>query len=174
MNTGILPKTAYVALGANLGDPPAQLRFALDRLREAESVHLGPVSDFYRSPPLGPPGQPDYCNAVCVLQTALQPETLLALLQSVEDAAGRRRDGPRWGPRTLDLDLLHVEGEQRDTAVLRLPHPQLHLRSFVLRPLAQIAAGLVIPGLGSVSALSAAVGSAGVVPWFGPADPPEQ
>ena len=156
---------AYIALGANLGDPPSQLRAALERLRASVEVDVVAVSGFYRTPPLGPPGQPDYCNAVCAVETGLEPEALLDLLQSIENAAGRKRDGERWGPRILDLDLLHVEGRVSRTPRLTLPHPQLRQRAFVLVPLAEIAPGLSIPGLGLVADLAAAVDASGVVRW---------
>ncbi len=156
---------AYIALGANLGDPPAQLRAALDRLRAEAAVEVVAVSGFYRTPPLGPPGQPDYCNAVCVVDTALEPEALLDILQDIENSAGRKRDGERWGPRLLDLDLLYVEGRVSRTPRLTLPHPELQRRAFVLLPLAQVAPDLSIPGLGPVAALAAAVDCSGVVPW---------
>lgn len=156
---------AYIALGANLGDPPAQLRAALDRLRATTAIEVVAVSGFYRTPPLGPPGQPDYCNAVCVVDTALEPEALLDVLQGVENSAGRKRDGERWGPRILDLDLLHMEGRASHTTRLTLPHPELQRRAFVLLPLAQVAPDLSIPGLGPVADLAAAVDCTGVVPW---------
>lgn len=156
---------AYVALGANLGDPPAQLRAALDQLGCAPGLTLGEVSAFYRTPPLGPPGQPDYCNAACRLDSALEAEALLDLLQAIETRAGRVRTAEQWGPRLLDLDLLHIEGLALRTPRLILPHPRLHERAFVLVPLAQIAPDLVIPGHGAVSALATAVDRSGVRPW---------
>jgi 2-amino-4-hydroxy-6-hydroxymethyldihydropteridine diphosphokinase len=155
---------AYIALGANLGDPPSQLRAALERLQT--SVDLVAVSAFYRTAPLGPAGQPDYCNAACMVETGLDPEALLDLLQSIESAAGRERGGKRWGPRPLDLDLLHMEGRAMQTPRLSLPHPQLHRRAFVLVPLSEIAADLLIPGLGKVGDLAAAVDRSGVAPGF--------
>jgi 2-amino-4-hydroxy-6-hydroxymethyldihydropteridine diphosphokinase len=156
---------AYVALGANLGDPPAQLRAALAQLARAPGVELGAVSAFYRTPPLGPPGQPDYCNAACRLDTTLEPEALLDLLQAIETRAGRVRTAEQWGARLLDLDLLHVEGITLQTPRLILPHPRLHERAFVLVPLAQIAPELAIPGRGTVAALAAAVDRSGVELW---------
>ena len=157
---------AYIALGANLGDPPAQLQAALHSLRNAPALEVIAVSTFYRTPPLGPPGQPDYCNAVCAVDTSLEPERLLDLLQGIENAAGRKRDGERWGPRLLDLDLLHMEGRVSRTPRLSLPHPELHRRAFVLVPLAEIAPDLLIPGLGMIRDLVAAVDCSGVTPGF--------
>ena len=157
---------AWIALGSNLGDPPAQLYAALERLRLAHGVHMLDVSGFYRTAPLGPPGQPDYCNAVCEIETALEPEALLDLLQGIERAAGRVRGREQWGPRTLDLDILHVEGRTSDTPRLRLPHPELQRRAFVLVPLAEIAPELEIPGRGRVRELAEAIDKSGVSAGF--------
>ena len=153
---------AYIGLGANLGDPPAQIRAALEQL--AELGELQAVSPFYRSAPMGPSDQPDYCNAVCRLDSALDPETLMAQLLAIERRMGRIRT-VKWGPRTIDLDLLHVEGERRDSAALQLPHPGIGARNFVLVPLADIAPCLVIPGIGPVEAAATRIGRAGLEPW---------
>jgi 2-amino-4-hydroxy-6-hydroxymethyldihydropteridine diphosphokinase len=160
------PRKAWIALGSNLGDPPAQLYAALERLRAAHGLKVRDVSGFYRTVPLGPPGQPDYCNAVCEIETALEPEALLDVLQGIERAAGRVRGGERWGPRILDLDLLHVEGRTSDTPRLTLPHPQLQHRAFVLVPWAELAPDLEIPGQGRVADLAQAVDHSGVKPGF--------
>lgn len=157
-------RKAYVALGANLGDPPTAFHTALQALAQTPGVRALEVSSFYRSAPVGPEGQPDYCNAVCAFETELTPEALLERLQALEAAAGRQR-GVRWGPRTLDLDLLHVEGETRDTPALQLPHPRLHERAFVLVPLAELAPQLAIPGRGRVAALAAAIDRSTVRRW---------
>jgi 2-amino-4-hydroxy-6-hydroxymethyldihydropteridine diphosphokinase len=132
------PVIAYVGLGANLGDPRQQLREALKRLDAADEVEVVRVSTFYRNPPLGPPDQPWYVNAVARLRTRLSAEELLQLLQQVEAAMGRV-PGPRWGPRRLDLDLLLYNGEIIFTPNLVVPHPEMHRRVFVLAPLAEIA-----------------------------------
>ena len=150
--------TAYVGLGANLQDPAAHVRRALDELTSLPQSRLTARSPIYRSPPLGPPDQPDYVNAVAALVTALDPMTLLAQLQAIEVLHGRRRDGSRWGPRTLDLDLL-LHGETvLDTPTLTLPHPGLHERAFVLYPLYDVAPELQVPGRGSVRELRAHIG----------------
>src|SRR5581483_12251179 len=149
---------AFIALGANLGDPHAQVRAALERIRALPGVTLLATSRFYRSAPIGPPGQPFYCNAVCAITTQWPPAMLLGALQGIEDAAGRTRDGERWGPRLLDLDLLLYDALVLDTKALKLPHPQLHLRSFVLAPLAEIAPELMVPGRGKVVDLLAGIG----------------
>lgn len=144
--------TAYVALGSNLGEPRKQLaqaRVALERIPETELVR---ASGDYRSAPLGPQDQPDYVNAVVALRTTLDAESLLTAMQGIEDAQGRQRS-VRWGPRTLDLDLLlYGDGIYR-TSRLTLPHPEMHCRAFVLVPLAEIAPSLVIPGRGALTAL---------------------
>jgi 2-amino-4-hydroxy-6-hydroxymethyldihydropteridine diphosphokinase len=140
------PVIAYLGLGANLGDPEAQLREALERLNAADEVEVTRVSTFYRSPPLGPENQPWYVNAVARLRTRLGPEELLRLLQQVEMALGRVQ-GERWGPRHLDLDLLLYNGEVILTPNLVVPHPEMHRRAFVLAPLAEIAPGAWHPVL---------------------------
>lgn len=153
---------AYVGLGSNLGDPPAQLRRALASLGGLPATRLLSVSSFYRSPPLGPAGQPDYLNAVAGLLTTLPALELLAALQAIETAQGRRRDGERWGPRTLDLDLL-LHGDARlASPSLTLPHPGLRERAFVLVPLAEIAPGLRLPDGTAVARLAGAVDTGGL------------
>lgn len=156
---------AWIGLGANLGDPVAQLEFAFARLAQLPDTRLIARSLLYRSDPVGPPGQPDYCNAVAELDTALAPEALLAALLAIERDAGRVRDGIRWAARLLDLDLLHVDGVRLDTPGLTLPHPHLHARNWVLVPLAALAPGLVIPGVGAVADRAAAIGVRGLREW---------
>lgn len=158
-------KRAYIGLGANLGDPPAQLRAALQEI--GRLGRLVAVSPFYRSAPMGPADQPDYCNAACALDTALHADALMAELLAIERRMGRLR-GEKWGPRTIDLDLLHVDGEIRATAALTLPHPGIAVRNFVLVPLADIAPALQIPGIGGVAAAAARVGRSGLSPWPAP------
>jgi 2-amino-4-hydroxy-6-hydroxymethyldihydropteridine diphosphokinase len=156
------PGPAFVGLGGNLGNPVAQLRRAADRLAADPRLKLTARSSLYRSPPMGLPDQPDYVNAVVQLETALSPEDLLALLLETEAALGRRRDGPRWGPRVIDLDLLWQGEARRDTPELRLPHPGIVERAFVLYPLAEIAGDQEIPGLGPVRELLRRVEGTGV------------
>ena len=149
--------TAYIGLGGNLGDALALLASARRAVAAAPGVRELACSSFYRSAPMGPPGQPDYVNAVMALETALPPHDLLKALQQIEQSHGRVRTGLRWGPRTLDLDILLYGGEQIRDAVLTVPHAGLALREFVLYPLAEIAPpGLDIPGLGRLDALLAA------------------
>lgn len=132
------PVLAYIGLGANLGDPPRQLEKALELLNAVEEVEVLRVSSFYRNPPLGPPDQPWYVNAVAKIRTRLAPEELLRVLRQVEEAMGRVR-GERWGPRLIDLDLLLYDGEVVAVGELAVPHPEMHRRAFVLVPLAEIA-----------------------------------
>lgn len=155
---------AYVGLGANLGDPPAQLDAALDALAAQPGVRLLQCSRYWRSDAIGPQPQPDYCNAACSIETQLAPEALLNLLLDLEDAAGRTRE-QRWGPRVLDLDLLHVDGVHRATTRLTLPHPQIARRPFVLLPLAEVAPTLAIPGVGEIAALAERCDRSGLRPW---------
>lgn len=150
---GFMP--AYVGLGSNLDDPAAQLATALKALAVLPDTRLVAVSSRYRNPPMGPQDQPDYLNAVAALLTRLPAEALLAALQGIEDAQGRRRDGDRWGPRTLDLDLLAYGNARLESAALTLPHPGICSRPFVLVPLAEVAPGLHLPDGQSVAALAA-------------------
>ncbi len=155
----------YLGLGANLGTPAAQVERALMLIALLPETTLVARSPLYRSDPVGPAGQPDYCNAACVVDTSLEPLALLDAVQAIEVDAGRIRDGIRWAARLLDIDLLHIEGLSLSTPRLRLPHPHLQERNWVLVPLADFAPTLDIPGLGIVSELAAAIGRAGLRPW---------
>jgi 2-amino-4-hydroxy-6-hydroxymethyldihydropteridine diphosphokinase len=154
---------AYIGLGSNLDDPAAQLRSALAALGRIQSTRLIASSALYRNPPMGPQGQPDFVNAVAALLTRLSPEELMAALRQIEEAHGRRRDGVRWGPRRLDLDLLLYGELETASETLTLPHPGLAQRPFVLIPLHELAPGLRIPGSTTVARLAAAVGDGGLV-----------
>jgi 2-amino-4-hydroxy-6-hydroxymethyldihydropteridine diphosphokinase len=155
--------TAYVGLGSNLDDPQARVRRALDALETLPDTRLVSASPLYATAPVGPQDQPDYVNAVARLATELTPSDLLAALLGIEAAQGRRRDGTRWGPRTLDLDLL-LHGQARlALAGLHLPHPQIRRRAFVLIPLADVApSDLEIPGQGILADLLRACPADGV------------
>lgn len=131
----------------------AHVRRALHELDGIAASRCTARSSLYRSDPMGPADQPDYINAVAALETALQPQALLEALQDIEQAHGRVRQGLRWGPRTLDLDLLMYDQQQIDTPQLQVPHPGLHERPFVLYPLAEIEPQLVIPGRGTLEQL---------------------
>ncbi len=144
---------AYVGLGSNLDEPVAHVRHAFAQLDAIPQTRLFAVSRIYRTAPLGPQDQPDFINAVAGLCTALSPRNLLGELQRIEAAHGRVREGLRWGPRTLDLDILLYGDLQMNEPDLRIPHPGLATRAFVLKPLQELAAGLIIPGLGSLEAL---------------------
>lgn len=134
---------AYIGLGSNLAEPAEQLRQALAALQQLPRTCLAAVSSFYVSDSLLP-GQPRYTNAVAALDTELQPLQLLDALQAIELGQGRER-AERWGPRTLDLDILLFGNQQIDEPRLRVPHYQMHLRAFVLYPLAELAADLELP-----------------------------
>ena len=150
------PLSAFVALGSNLEDPAMQLRRAFATLAAESGIELMARSPVYRSRPLGPADQPDYLNAVAEIRTVLAAEALLDRLQAIESQQGRRR-GVRWGPRTLDLDLL-LYGDQRiDTERLQVPHPGMAERAFVLVPLADLAPDRTVPGMGTVRSLLAAL-----------------
>lgn len=154
--------TAYVALGANLGNPAATVRAAFAALANLPESRVVRTSSLYRTAPVGILEQPEFVNAVAELATTLAPEALLDALLEVEQRFGRVR-AERNGPRTLDLDVLLYEDRQLDLPRLTLPHPRLHLRAFVLYPLAEIAPGLRLPGRGSVDAWLPAVANQGIV-----------
>ena len=154
--------TAYVALGANIGDPAATVLAAFAALADLPQSRVLRTSSLYRTVPLGLRNQPDFINAAAALDTALGAEALLDALLAIETRFGRHRRG-RNGPRTLDLDLLLHNDSQIDQPRLTVPHPRLHLRAFVLCPLAEIAPGLTIPGRGSVAAWLPAVANQGIV-----------
>ena len=147
---------AYVGLGANLGDREGTIRRAVKLLGAADGVEVLSVSTLRETEPWGPVEQPPYLNGAVELETALGPRALLELLLDVERRLGRVRT-ERWGPRTIDLDLLlHGDGVV-EAPGLTLPHPRLHERRFALEPLAELAPDAVVPGRGTVSALLAAL-----------------
>lgn len=156
---------AYIGLGANLGQPAEQISAAIAALARAPCVTLLAQSSLYRSKAIGLPDQPDYCNAVCALDTTLDAESLFDVLIAIEQAAGRVRDGRRWGPRVLDLDLLHYADRMQTTPRLTLPHPEIARRNFVLVPLAEIAPDLEIAGVGRIRDKAASVGRSGLSLW---------
>jgi 2-amino-4-hydroxy-6-hydroxymethyldihydropteridine diphosphokinase len=147
---------AYVGLGANLGPREVTLLRAVDLLAAAEGVDVAAVSQLRETEPVGVVDQPPYLNGVVAIETSLEPGELLDLLLETERSLGRVRD-ERWGPRTVDLDLL-VYGERViDEPGLHVPHPRLGERRFALEPLADLDPALEIPGLGQVSATLAAL-----------------
>jgi 2-amino-4-hydroxy-6-hydroxymethyldihydropteridine diphosphokinase len=140
---------ACIGLGANLGDAAGTLRQAVIALGQREDVAVRRMSRCYRTPAWGREDQPDFVNAVALLETRLPPRALLDLLLAVEADFGRHRiDGERWGPRTLDLDLLLYGDAVIDEPGLRVPHPHLHERAFALVPLLEIMPDARIPGYG--------------------------
>ncbi len=138
------------------------MRRAFDELARIPASRVTARSPLYRSAPLGPPDQPDYINAVAALETGLAPHALLEELRAIERRHGRLRDGTRWGPRTLDLDLLLYGDALLETPELSLPHPGLHQRAFVLYPLHDVAPALQVPGKGSVRELRDRLGAADI------------
>jgi 2-amino-4-hydroxy-6-hydroxymethyldihydropteridine diphosphokinase len=154
----------YIGVGSNLSDPAQQVRTALEDLSGIAESRLLACSSLYRTSPVGPQDQPDYVNAVARLETRLSARDLLAALQGIERRHGRVRDGTRWGPRTLDLDILLFGGAVVDEPGLRLPHPEIGRRAFVLIPLADLApAELEIPGQGRLADLLARCAGDGVL-----------
>lgn len=151
---------AYVGIGANLGDREATIERAVALLRAEPEIEVVAVSRLVETEPWGPVEQPPYLNGALELDTGLSPTALLLTLLRIERTLGRTRDGERWGPRTIDLDLLLVDGRVERSDELELPHPRMHERAFVLEPLAELDAGLVVPGRGTVAELLAALHSA--------------
>jgi 2-amino-4-hydroxy-6-hydroxymethyldihydropteridine diphosphokinase len=146
---------AYVGLGSNLGDRSATLIRALELLGERQGIDIVAASSFRETEPVGYVDQPRFLNAAVAIETSLPPAALLAELLEVERELGRTREGPRYGPRTVDLDLLLMEGITVDEPGLTVPHPRLHERAFALAPLAELDPSLVVPGHGPVGRLLA-------------------
>lgn len=144
----------YLGLGANLDAPLQQLQQAVTALTQLPDSQLAAVSSFYGSKPMGPQDQPDYVNAVAALDTRLPAEALLDALQQIELEQGRQRKDERWGPRTLDLDILLYGDEVIATERLTVPHYGLHQREFVIYPLLELAPTLIVPGLGTLAELA--------------------
>jgi 2-amino-4-hydroxy-6-hydroxymethyldihydropteridine diphosphokinase len=149
---------AWVGLGSNVDGPAANVRAAFEALEGIERTRCWARSSLYASTPMGPPDQPLYVNAVAGLATELTPHELLRALHAIERQAGRERDGVRWGPRRLDLDLLALDARTVADDELTLPHPGAGQRAFVLLPWAEVAPDARIPGLGRVGDLVPAGG----------------
>lgn len=151
---------AYVGLGANLGDREATIRRAVALLDDLADVAVVGVSTLRETEPWGPVEQPSYLNGAAAVETDIGPRELLDALLDVERRLGRNRgDEERWGPRTIDLDLLLYGDLVLDEPGLAVPHPRLHERRFVLDPLAELAPDAVVPGRGTVAALLRALGA---------------
>ncbi len=150
-------RPAYIGVGSNLDAPRQQVERAVAALGAIDATVLVKTSPLYRSAALDGSDQPDYINAVSALLTQLDAASLLGHLQEIERAQGRLRGDIKWGPRIIDLDLLVYAGASIDEKDLKVPHPGISQRNFVLLPLRDIAPHLQIPGLGSVCRLAAAV-----------------
>ena len=154
--THVSPSIAYIGLGSNLEHPPEQIRTAARALDKLPDTRVVADSGLFLSKPMVPPGgavsQPDYYNAVAKIETQLNPDQLLTHLQMIEQVQQRKRV-QRWGPRTIDLDILMFDDLQMDSEYLTLPHPGLSQREFVLYPLSNIDDSLVIPGHGMLREL---------------------
>ncbi|MAB61537.1 MAG: 2-amino-4-hydroxy-6-hydroxymethyldihydropteridine diphosphokinase [Pseudoalteromonas sp.] len=137
--------TVYLGLGANLNAPRKQIHAAVTALKALKDVEFVCVSHDYASKPMGPQDQPDYVNAVACVKTALKPEQLLDITQAIELEHGRVRKEERWGPRTLDIDILLFGNDVIETPRLTVPHYGLTEREFVVYPLFEIAPTLVLP-----------------------------
>ncbi len=154
---------AFVGLGANLGDAAETVRGALRALALMPGVSLVRASSLYRTPAWGIEQQPDFINAVAMLETTLEPEALLEALLGMEREFGRDRDAAsRWGPRTLDLDVLLYADLCMSSTSLTLPHPHMHERAFVLVPLLELVPEVVIPGRGPARDAASGVTTSGI------------
>jgi 2-amino-4-hydroxy-6-hydroxymethyldihydropteridine diphosphokinase len=160
----MLWQPAYVAIGSNLEDPRQQVEKAFVALAGLADTHLVLRSGLWRSRPMGPQDQPDFVNAVAGLLTRLEPRALLKNLRGLERRMGKIEPSVRWGPRLIDLDLLMVGDARCDEPELRLPHPGLHQRKFVLYPLAEIAPMLWVPDHGRVCRLVEGIPGDGLEP----------
>jgi 2-amino-4-hydroxy-6-hydroxymethyldihydropteridine diphosphokinase len=147
----------YIGLGSNLGEREQTIRRALDRLAAEGDVDIVAVSSLRETDPVGYLDQPRFLNGAAALRTTLPPRALLARLHAVEMELGRDRSGPRFGPRTIDLDLLLYGDERIDEPEVVVPHPRIAERRFVIEPLFELDSGLEVPGRGSVRALLAAL-----------------
>ena len=155
---------AYVGIGSNLDDPERQVRRAIEALASMPETRLVRASRLFRTAPWGRTDQPGFVNAAAEIATTLAPRALLDALLAIERAQGRHRDGTRWGPRTLDLDVLLYGDRVIDEPGLAVPHPHLAERAFVLLPLADLDPALHVPGRGRISELLRNVDTNGVLP----------
>jgi 2-amino-4-hydroxy-6-hydroxymethyldihydropteridine diphosphokinase len=137
---------AWIGLGSNLGNPRARLKEALLQLEKTPGLKLRKISGFYRTAPWGKLDQDDFINAVAMIETELQPGELLDVLLQIERQMGRDRSTGRWGPRCIDLDLLTYDDLVMKSPGLEIPHPRMHLRAFVLRPLLELDPDFMIAG----------------------------
>ncbi|WP_049535470.1 2-amino-4-hydroxy-6-hydroxymethyldihydropteridine diphosphokinase [Vibrio harveyi] len=157
--------TAYIAVGSNLADPVSQAKQAIEALKSIPNAEFVQASSLYSSTPMGPQNQPDYINAVVAIKTNLTPLELLDCTQAIEQEQGRVRKDERWGPRTLDLDIILYGNEVIDSERLTVPHYGMREREFVLYPLAEIAPSLQLPDGTEVSSLLEQVDRNGLSIW---------
>lgn len=155
----------YIALGSNLASPLSQVTAAIEALGAIPNSQIVAVSGFYRTPPLGPQDQPDYLNAAVALETSLAPEALLDHTQRIELDQGRVRKAERWGPRTLDLDIMLFGDETIATPRLTVPHYDMKNRGFMLWPLFEIAPELHFPDGDTLASVLARLGVAKPASW---------
>ena len=155
----------YIAIGSNLASPLEQVNAALAALAEIPDSQIVAVSPFYRTPPLGPQDQPDYLNAAVALDTDLAPETLLDHTQRIELQQGRERKAHRWGPRTLDLDIMLFGDRQIATPRLTVPHYDMKNRAFMLLPLVHIAPDVCFQDGVKVADILANLDPSGISRW---------
>ena len=160
----------WLGLGGNLGDPLRQIEAAIDSLEEHSDIEVLQRSSCYRTPPWGDTRQDAFINAVVLIETTVEPLELLRLVQDIEHRLGRTRSDRRWGPRSMDIDLLLCDGRTMNTTELILPHPRMHQRAFVLVPMAEIDSSVVIPGHGPVADALARIDCDGVVKLTGQID----
>jgi 2-amino-4-hydroxy-6-hydroxymethyldihydropteridine diphosphokinase len=153
---------AWIGLGSNIGDGQQQISHALKLLDNEHSVTVLRCSDFFCSSPMGVTGQRDYTNAVAEIECSCSPEQLFILTQRIENQMGRKRNGPRWGPRTIDLDILLYDSRILHLPNLTIPHPRMHKRAFVLIPIYDLEPDLLIPARGSVRSFLARLEDQGV------------
>ncbi len=156
---------AYIAIGSNLASPLEQVNAAVQALGDIPQTRVVALSSFYRTPPLGPQDQPDYLNAAIALDTALNAEALLDNTQRIELQQGRVRKEERWGPRTLDLDIMLFGDAVINTERLTVPHYDMKRRGFMLWPLFEIAPDLIFPNGESLSALLAQLNAEKPARW---------
>ncbi len=156
---------AYLALGSNLADPLQQVHAALQALDAIPRSRRIATSSFYRTPPYGPPDQPDYLNAVIALETSLTAGQLLEYTQRIELEQGRERKEERWGPRTLDLDIMLFGQQEMLTPRLTIPHYDMHNRAFMLLPLNEIAPDCRYPDGRTIASLLSVLDTSGISLW---------
>ena len=147
-----MTEVAYISVGSNLNNPYQQVKSAIDKLKIVDGIRIEAISAWYLSDPVGPKNQSRYVNGVIKISTRLSPNQLLKKLHEIEDAHGRIRN-VRWGPRTLDLDILLYGSRMMNTKKLTIPHPEMKIRNFVLTPLADIEPDLVLPDGSILSSL---------------------